>query len=190
MSQANSRYEQSEKDLYNFIVCKSAKALNDLIDRTWRLREAPASIEREKLCRMTALKRVLASECVPGCNSQWIVCARQVLRQNVINIYVFAAAIRKLIEKGRQKQLNLLLVGPTNCGKSFLLNPIEIIYKTFANPATGKYAWLGLDESEVAYLNDFRWSSELIAWNDLLFLLEGKQSTFHVQKISMPQICA
>ena len=89
-------------------------------------------------------------------------------------MYVFSAAVRKLLLTGRQKYLNLLLVGPTNCGKSSLLNPIELIYKTFANPATGKYAWLGLYECEVAYFNDFRWSSELIAWNDLVLLLEGQ----------------
>jgi len=57
-----------------------------------------------------------------------------------------------------------MLVGPTNCGKSFLLNPIELMYNCFVNPASGKYAWVGLDEKEVAYLNDLRWTEELIRW--------------------------
>ena len=95
------------------------------------------------------------------------------LRQNEINVYEFSSSVRQLLYYGRQKKLNIILVGPTNCGKSFLLNPLELIFKTFANPATGKYAWVGVDECEVAYLNDFRWSPELIAWNDLLLLLEG-----------------
>ena len=42
------------------------------------------------------------------------------------------------------------------------------------NPAQGKYSWVGLDEFEVAYLNDFRWNGETIAWNDFLLLLEGQ----------------
>ena len=54
------------------------------------------------------------------------------------------------------------------------------MYKAFMNPATGKYAWVGLDECEVAYLNDFRWSAELIAWNDFLLLLEGQ--TVHLPR--------
>ena len=74
--------------------------------------------------------------------------------------------------------MNILLVGPTNCGKSFLLNPLELIYKTFVNPAMGRYVWIGLDECEVAYLNDFRWSGELICWNDFLLFLEGQ--TIHL----------
>ena len=40
--------------------------------------------------------------------------------------------------------------------------------------------WVGLDECEVAYINDFRWSTEIIAWIDFLLLLEG-------QKVHLPQ---
>ena len=67
-----------------------------------------------------------------------------------------------------------MLVDPTNCGKSFLLNPLELIFKIFVNSENGKYAWVGLDECEIVYLNNFRWSQELIAWNDFLLLLEGQ----------------
>ena len=67
-----------------------------------------------------------------------------------------------------------MLIGPTNCGKSFLLNPIELMFKTFVNPAIDRYAWVGLDECEVAYSNDSRWTPEIIAWSDFLLLLEGQ----------------
>ena len=67
-----------------------------------------------------------------------------------------------------------MIVGPTNCGKSFLLDPLELIFKAFANPATTKYSWTNLENKEVAFLNDFRWSPESIAWSDFLLLLEGQ----------------
>ena len=57
-------------------------------------------------------------------------------------------------------------------GKTFLLKPLEQIFKTFCNPANDKYAWVGSDEVEVILLQDFRWSSELISWKDLFLLLE------------------
>ena len=60
------------------------------------------------------------------------------------------------------------------------MNPLELIYKAFCNPATGRYAWVGLCNAEVAYLNDFHWSLEIIASNDLLLLLEG--STVHLPR--------
>ena len=52
------------------------------------------------------------------------------------------------------------------------------MFNAFVNPATGRYAWVGLDECEVAYLNDFRWSQEIIAWKDFLLLLEGQTVHF------------
>ena len=180
MSIANKRHAEGQKDIYNFIMNKTPKALSELISTTWKLQEAPQTVQRETKSRISILERFLEEDCVPTCGGEWFDCAKEVLLKNGINIYVFTSALRECIKKGRQKNTNVLLVGPTNCGKSFLLNPIELMYKSFVNPATGKYAWIGLDECEVAYLNDFRWSSEIIAWSDFLLLLEGQ--TVHLPR--------
>ena len=177
---AKARHREGEKDLYKFIINKSSKSLSELIDLTWKMNDASKNVERAKESRISILKAHLQKECLPQCHGEWLVCARQVLQQNGINLYCFASALRQLLEKGRQKRLNVLLIGPTNCRKSFLLNPLELIYKTFINLATAKYAWTGLDECEVAYLNDIRWSPELIDWSDLLLLLEGQ--TVHLPR--------
>ena len=66
-----------------------------------------------------------------------------------------------------------MLVGCADSGKSFLLNPLCKLFKTFVNPAVNKYAWVGVEEYEEIYLNDFWRSSALITWKDLLLLLEG-----------------
>ena len=66
-------------------------------------------------------------------------------------------------------------MGHANSGKTFLLKPLELIFKTFSNPATDKYAWVGSDKCEVIILlQDFRWCPELINWKDMLLLLEGE----------------
>ena len=46
--------------------------------------------------------------------------------------------------------------------------------ETFSNPANDKYAWLGAELAEIIFLNDFRWTPEMIAWKELLLLLEGQ----------------
>ena len=114
------------------------------------------------------------------CKGEWLRCAKEVLAKNKINNYVFAHTMRQCLIFGRRKNTNILLIGPTNCGKSFLLNPIELMFKTLVNPAKDRYAWVGLDEFEVAYLNDFRWTPEIIAWNDFSLLLEGQ--TVHLPR--------
>jgi hypothetical protein len=47
------------------------------------------------------------------------------------------------------------------------------LFKKFVNPAIDKYAWVGDEEHEVIYLNEFRWNSALITWKDFFLLLEG-----------------
>ena len=133
-----------------------------------------------KQARMQIIAEQASGVCITGCNENCYNSAREVLQNNQVNLYYFAGAMRQALTKERQKNVNILIVGPTNCGKSFLLNPLEIIFKSFVNPATGRYAWIELDECEVAYLNDFRWSTEIIAWADFLLLLEGQ--TVHLPR--------
>ena len=91
----------------------------------------------------------------------------------------FATALRTLLSKGRGKFRNILLVGPTNCRKTFLLQPLCNIFKTFCNPARDKFAWVGSEEAEIILINNLRWSPELIQLDDFLCLLEG-------QKVHLP----
>lgn len=178
MAVALQRSQNGEKDLHAFILNKTPKALAELIQTTWKVQEAPATVEREASCRISLIREAAAKEC--DCNGEWMRCSREILAKNHINAFVFASALRQCFIKGRKKNTNVLLVGPTNCGKSFLLNPVELIFQTFVKPATSRYAWVGLDECEVAYLNDFRWTPEIIAWSDFLLLLEGQ--TVHLPR--------
>ena len=68
--------------------------------------------------------------------------------------YVFAEAIRTLLELDRRKSCNILLVGSANCGKTFLLNPLKEIYDTFQNPSSTKYAFVRTGSKELMFLND------------------------------------
>ena len=67
----------------------------------------------------------------------------EVLRINHIHPYVYAASLRELVEKWRGKFRNMIITVPANCAKSFMLKPLQGIYKVFSNPANDKYAWVG-----------------------------------------------
>ncbi|CAB4021339.1 Hypothetical predicted protein [Paramuricea clavata] len=114
---AKTRHSEGEKDLYKFIINKSSKSLSELLDMTWKMNDDFKNVQRVKESRISILIAHLESECLPLCNGEWLVCAKQVLQQNGINLYYFASALHQLLERGRQKRLNVLLIGPTNCGK-------------------------------------------------------------------------
>ena len=100
---------------------------------------------------------------------QWTYCL-----EHELTVELFRTAVNELLLRGRSKNRSRLLTRPTNCGKSFLLNPLKVIYRTFSNPATGTFAWVGIKNVEcILLLNDFRWSAQIILWHDLLLMLEG-----------------
>lgn len=74
--------------------------------------------------------------------------------------------------EGSRKYRNIMIFGAANCGKRFLLNPLNAIYNTFSNPACTSFAWVGAEKAEVLFLDNFRWSSSVIQWHDFLFLLD------------------
>ena len=169
---AHAQKKEGKKDLANFLLLHSQKSLSDLFASTKRLETASEKIQRANMSRMNLIEKAYQKDdCV--CEGQWLTCANQVPVSNGVHLYVFANRVHTLLSKGRGKPRIIIILGPANCGKTFLLRPLEIIFKTFSNPANDKYGWVGADKAEVIFLNDFRWSSELIKWNEFLLLLEG-----------------
>jgi len=163
MALANSRKMEGQNDLTYFVLSKTSKSLNDLLEMSWKMHNASNILARKNIKRIDLLRNSLNGECVLGCNELWYEKATEVLDNNHINRYVYAAALRDLMNLGRGKFRNILLVGPANTGKTFLLKPLESIFHSFVNPATDKYAWVGCESAEVILLQDFRWVPELIA---------------------------
>lgn len=175
-STAETRKEEGENDIAEFLFSRPEKHLRELISKTWFMKEAPSKAKRENIPRMTELQNALKGDCVPGCNKRWLECALEVLQLNNINALAYASCMRDSLEKGRGKFRNMILVGPANCAKTFMLKPMKTIYqyKLFENPSNDKFGWIGADKASVILLQDFRWNKDSIAWKDLLLLLEGE----------------
>ena len=114
--------------------------------------------------------RFSQGDCVEKCEGKWYDFAKQLLRNNNINVYVFTAALRDLLTNGRGKGRNIIIYGPANSGKTSILNPITTIFDAFTNPFSSKYAFVGAEKAEVILMNDLRWSP----WQEFLNLLEGQ----------------
>jgi len=158
---ADIQAKEGKVDLSEFIFNRSKKVLTEIMDTAWEMETAQADLERSRLARLTILERALMEPCVSGCSGAWNRQARDILTRNHIPEDTFAGAIRNLLEHGRGKYRNLLLIGPANCGKTFIFSPLSLIFKTFTNPATTTFAWVGVQETEIIWLNDFRWTSQV-----------------------------
>ncbi len=83
---------------------------------------------------------------------------------------------------GRGKGVKIMITGPANCGKTVILDPSRVVYNAFLSPASCTYALLGVENKEVIFLNDFRYKTQILPWNDMLLLLEEHTVHFAAPK--------
>ena len=173
MALAASQNREGKSDLAMFICNRGTKVVDECLAVAEELSSAEEKRARMEKTRVEILQEVRDSQCAPGCNGQYHTAAITALERNEIPVNSFAKAIYDALELGRGKYRNIYIHGPANSGKTFILSPLKVIYKSFSNPATGTNAWVGAEEAEVIFLNDFRWKPSIIALADLLQLLEG-----------------
>lgn len=146
--------------------------MSDVMENGWEMQESNSTSERQSKSRMELLSEASEGKCVEGCHGEWLQCEDNVLERNGINAQYFASFVRKLLAKRRGKCI--MIVGPANYGKTFLLNPLNAIFKAFLNPASISVGWVGAKAAECIFVNDFRWSPSVIQWHGFLLLLEGQ----------------
>ena len=164
--------QEGRTDIALYVLNNTPRAVK-VMETCWEMVDAVNNEERESKTRLQLLQDARTTECVPGCLGQWKELASQTLQRNNCSNVEFALAIRNALLNGRGKGRNVLIVGPANCAKTFILKPLCDVFNAFVNPASGTFAWVGVEQAEIIFLNDFRWSEHILPWQDMLRLLEG-----------------
>ena len=170
---AVSQSREGNTALANFVANRGHKCVQEALSLAKEFAESEERLARSKKTRIQILIEFQGANCVPDCEGRWYTAAVTLMEHHGIMISAFATAIYTVLEKGRAKYQNIYIHGPANTGKTFILSPLKVIYNAFCNPATGSFAWIGVDEVEIIFLNDFRWDPKIIAWADFLQALEG-----------------
>ena len=61
--------------------------------------------------------------------------------KNNLDLKKLCSQFYNAIKYGRSKHNNVMIVGESNCGKTFLLEPLNEVFKTFNIPASSMF-WL------------------------------------------------
>ena len=122
-AQASIQKEAGKKELANFVMSRSSKASQDLITNSWKMNSVAEELQWHSVPRMETIHQTANTECMQHCEGTWLQSAIEVLTNNQIHHVVFAHSLHKLLEKGRGKFRNMV-VGPANCGKTFILMPL------------------------------------------------------------------
>jgi hypothetical protein len=164
---------------------RRTKVVNDALETAKELSCAQERLLRSKKSRIELLKDQLGKNCEGGCDCAWLHAALEILDMNGIHKSDFSSAMYDALSRGRAKYRNIYIYGPANCRKTFIVSPLKKIYECFVNPASGNFAWLGIETAEVVLLNDFRWKPSLIPWCEFLQVLEGDTVHFPAPKNQM-----
>ena len=171
--------DDGKDDLSRWIMNKTLKARMEAMSSAWRLVEAGPQIIRSKKPRLEILREALEGEHTHdplqgrSCRGEWLDAALEVLQNNHVSVGWFTQKIRETLEFGRSKKKNLMIVGGTNRGKTFMFLPLTKIYSCFSCPSDNKFNWVGAPEKEVIFLNDFRYSENIMPWGHFLNFCEG-----------------
>ena len=159
--------------LAEFTANRGNRIVDEALSLAKEFSEAEDRFARSKKTRIQLLEECRQKECCEGCEGSWIIAAKRLLDAHGILIQAFCNAVYTALKEGRGKYRNVFIYGPANTGKTFILSPLKKIYNAFCNPATGSFAWVGAQEAEVIFLNDFRSNPAIIVWGDFLQALEG-----------------
>ena len=178
---------EGKTDMAQFVVNRGKKAVEEAIRPGLEIEKSEETLRRQRMSSMEILQEALEGNCAENCDGRWLHIALNILQRNSIVRDDFSSAMRELLEKRRGKYRNIFLKGPANCAKTFLLNPLTVIYRTFLNPASTKFAWVGAELAEIIFLYDFRWSAQVLPWQDMLLLLEEQPVHFSAPKTHYAQ---
>ena len=147
----------------------------ELIKNAWWFENAKQHITNENVNEVLEQN----SELQCHCNGQCFLFTQEILAKIEIDDKTFANDLKPFQEKGRQKDLNIMLHGPADCGKLCLLKPVcNLFPNVFMDPTSSTFVWMGVEKSNLIFLNDLRWAprgiqGENIDWQVFLNLLKG-----------------
>lgn len=177
------RAEAGETDLSRYLVKLGVRGRNELIVDAWKMAAALQNVSTAKKSRVEILHEYADDETQCVCHGGvWLALAMDLLRKNQISLNDFCSKMFRAILVGRKKHVNIMITGPSNCGKTFLLEPLNVIYRNrvLNTPASSMFGWKGVEDAHIIYLNDFRWVNPetnpkvgVIMWDAFLRLLEG-----------------
>jgi hypothetical protein len=145
-------------------LCPSGAPAPPPVDRVARLKEAAAS-----------------GECV--CQGQWGPAAEYLLGLQHVDSKYFRGLVVRALQLGRRKDVNVLVTGAPDAGKTFVFKPLAKIYRSFQTRGQReRFPLQGLPGRDVCVLQDVRYESFGLCWDDWLRWGDGETIMINVPR--------
>ena len=153
---------------------KNGHKLPAMVHQAWAVMSAP---ERLAWSSMTLIEKLAKqAEALPcECAGSWTPGALAILERNEIPASAFAGAVRRALEVGARRGVNVACVGAGGCGKSTLIEPLEKVFQCFPKPQAGStFSLTGIAECDIALWQDYDHNEKTVCFTDLLSVFAGE----------------
>ena len=152
---------------------KHGSKLSELVGNARAIMEAPARLAESEKTLLQKLEDAVLKECC--CGGCWQDGAEQLLERNQISPAVFCAAMRRALDLGASRGVNIACVGEKGCGKSTLLEPLDKIFRAYPKPQAGStFGLTDLKDFDVMLWQDYFHDEKTMKFTDLLALFVGE----------------
>jgi hypothetical protein len=177
---AASATKDEDPALYNTVLNWGAQRVEDFVKWAWALEggvPAPPPVDR-----IARLREVADSgECV--CGGRWTPAAEYLLDLQKVDSRSFRALVTRALQLGRRKDVNVLVTGVPDAGKTFVFKPLAKIYRAFQTRGQReRFPLQGLPGCDVAVLQDVRYESFGLCWDDWLRWGDGETLMINVPR--------
>jgi hypothetical protein len=176
---AKRRDAEGDRGLLGFFL--ESRDVEGFVNKCTSANDSADMARRKGLGRIGVLREAAARDCTCDVGGQWLDLAHATLDRNGVRSQ-FQQAVYRIPEQGRAKKNNLFLLGPPNAGKSFVLQPLTVLFRSYAIPDDGSHQLEHVLDKEVAYLNDFTWDEKWLQWSYL------KTKQFHTDNTGQRKV--
>ena len=148
--------------------------LEMLVQKAWDVMGAPERLRLSSMSLMDKLTHAAAS--LPCCcQGRWAQGAQDILTNNGHDPAEFCASVRRALQVGARRGVNVACFGEGGCGKSSLLEPLEKIFDALPKPQKGSpFAFTGMADCDILLWQDYEHHEDTIRFTDLLSVLCGE----------------
>ena len=157
--------------LFKTVLRLGAKRSDDFMVWLWELHGLPPEPQQDRLHVLRAAMHTRPC----ACGGRWIPAANRLMDIQGIDSDSFRMAVLRALRLGRMKEVNVLIVGAPDAGKSFILKPLAKVFKSFIRRGQHEtFPLQGIHGHDICLLQDVRYETFGLPWDDWLAWAEGE----------------
>jgi hypothetical protein len=151
-----------------------SNSADGIVERALHALDAEKRLKRSKQTREEILCEEAGKPCLCEAREAWKLAAVELLHFQKISPVQFARSVMDALREGAAKATNVYIHGTTTSGKSWILEPLSVIFRCHLTPPNKSgFPLQDLCAKELILWQDFRLNEDVLPWSSLLLIFEG-----------------